>query len=159
MNYIICEPDGEKRECNFIDFPDAYFKSCCEQNDVEVDLVGSLKLDDSPYILIVCTVSEEKSKAFEKAMRDLERKMLICGHNDYPEFCESYFKEMEYYNNPKCPECNSDNIAEIFYEYPKLPIFFRRRFPKTSPKINAIASIMPYLRVFLKQSKIKARNI
>lgn len=131
MNYIMRKADGKKREYDFIDFPDAYFKSCCEKNGVEVDLVGSLKLDDSPYILIVCTVPEEKSEAFEKAMRDLERKMLICRHNDYPEFCESYFKEMEYFNNPKCPDCGSDNIAEIFYEYPKLPFFLKRRFKKS----------------------------
>lgn len=130
MNYIKRETGRKRQEYEFIDFPNAYFRSCCEQNDVEVHLVGSLKLDDSPYILILCNVPIEKSEAFEKAMQDLERKMLICGHNDYPEFCESYFKEMEYYNNPKCPECGSDNLATIFYEYPYLPLFFKRKFKK-----------------------------
>ena len=130
MNFIMRKTNGKRQEYEFIDFPDAYYKSCCEKNGVEVHLVGSLKLDDSPYILIVCTISVEESEAFEKAMRDLERKMLICRHNDYPEFCESYFKEMEYFNNPKCPECGADNIAKIFCDYPKLPIFCRRRFKK-----------------------------
>ena len=130
MNYIKLETGRKRQEYEFIDFPNAYFRSCCEQNDVEVHLVGSLKLDDSPYILILCNVPIEKSEAFEKAMQDLERKMLICGHNDYPEFCKSYFDEIDRLNNPKCPECGSDNLATIFYEYPYLPLFFKRKFKK-----------------------------
>lgn len=130
MNYNKRKADKKRQEYDFIDFPNAYFKSCLKQNGLEVKLEGTLKLDNSPYILIVCTVPVEKSDAFEKAMQDLERKMLICGHNDYPEFCASFFKEMEYLNNPKCPDCGSDNIAEIYYEYPKLPFFLKKRFKK-----------------------------
>lgn len=140
MNYIKHEFDSKRKEYEFIDFPEAYFKSCCEQNGVKARLEATMKLENSPYILIICTVPAEKSDAFEKAMLDLERKMLICGHNDYPNFCESYFEELEYLNNPKCPDCGSDNIAEIYYEYPKLPFFIKRRFKKRLENKKVILS-------------------
>ena len=140
MNYIKCEIRGRRQKYEFIDFPDAYYKSVCKQNGVEVKIEATQKLDDSPYTLIICTVPAKKADAFKKAMRGLERKMLICRHNDYPDFCESFFKEMEYLINPKCPECGADNIAEIYYEYPKLPFFLKRRFKKKLDKKEIILS-------------------
>lgn len=130
MNYIKRGSTRIKQEYEFIDFPDAYYKSCCEDNGVKVHLEATLKLDNSPYILIICNVPAKKSAAFENAMRDLERKMLICRHNEYPEFCESYFNKRELLNNPKCPKCKSDNIAMILYDYPNLPLFIKRRVKK-----------------------------
>lgn len=56
------------------------------------------------------------TKLFEKAMRDLEWKMLVCGHNDYPKFCDEHIK---LYNKDKITK------HSLFLFIKKLYIIYR----------------------------------
>lgn len=40
------------------------------------------------YIVILCRCRKRDSGAFCTALEELPNKMLICGHRDYPQFCE-----------------------------------------------------------------------
>ncbi len=51
---------------------------------------------DAPYRVIFCKCRKRDAKAFEEAMEDLPRKMLLCGHTDYIRFCEELRNKMEY---------------------------------------------------------------
>lgn len=51
---------------------------------------------DAPYCVIFCKCRKRDAKAFEAAMEELPRKMLLCGHPDYIQFCEELKRKMEY---------------------------------------------------------------
>ena len=40
------------------------------------------------YLIIFCKVRKKDEKNFLKALDELEKKMLLMGHHDYPAFCE-----------------------------------------------------------------------
>lgn len=51
---------------------------------------------DKRYRIIFCKCRKRDANAFEEAMEDLPRKMLLCGHNDYIQFCEGLKNEIEF---------------------------------------------------------------
>lgn len=50
---------------------------------------------DYPYVIVVCKIKNRYSAEFEKCMHELENKMLICGHNDYINFCEESIRQFQ----------------------------------------------------------------
>lgn len=48
----------------------------------------------SNYCIIFCKVFKKDSEEFEKALSELPKKMLLCGHNDFVEYCESAVNAM-----------------------------------------------------------------
>ena len=42
---------------------------------------------DSGYTAIVCRIRKRSLEDFLMAMEELQRKMIICGYNDYEAFC------------------------------------------------------------------------
>lgn len=92
MNYYKVGTTLRSIQYEFYDLPGGYFRSVFEKNGLSVKLECAYKLMDSPYIIVNCLVNKRKIKLFEQAMRDLEWKMLVCGHNDYPKFCDDHIK-------------------------------------------------------------------
>lgn len=41
----------------------------------------------SPFILVLCKVRKKDVDRFLDALSEMENKMLLSGHRDYPEFC------------------------------------------------------------------------
>ncbi len=48
---------------------------------------NELRRNDSPYVVVQCSTKKANRQKFLDAMADLERKMLLLGHDDYSEFC------------------------------------------------------------------------
>lgn len=45
--------------------------------------------DDSPYVVIFCSIRKKDKKRFIRSMEQLKKKMLFNKHYDYPEACEN----------------------------------------------------------------------
>lgn len=46
------------------------------------------------YVICYCKVMKDDIIRFELGMEELKKKMLICGYNDYEEWCEEIFKKL-----------------------------------------------------------------
>ena len=93
MNYIKLKSRLLKQEYAFFDFSEGYVWSFLNKNALSVHFTATWRTGDSPYILAFCEVPKRKTEEFEKAMRQLEWKMVVCGHTDYPDYCTSFFKD------------------------------------------------------------------
>lgn len=58
---------------------------------VQFDRKG-LSKEGSNYVIVFCKVRTRDVPKFKAALADLERKMLLEGHSDYPAFCEELFR-------------------------------------------------------------------
>lgn len=50
--------------------------------------------DTCPYIYVFCKIRKKNRSAFLEAMVDLERKMLLTGHDDYSDYCRQEFQSI-----------------------------------------------------------------
>ncbi len=50
---------------------------------------------EGTYCVIFCKCRKGDAGAFEAAMNELSRKMLLCGHPDYIQFCEELKNKMD----------------------------------------------------------------
>lgn len=55
---------------------------------VRVDYGQEYAMPDCPYRVIMCSVAKKDVSGFVQALNELENKMILFGHADYPEFCE-----------------------------------------------------------------------
>ena len=78
----------------YIDHKDYLADSLLAQNHVSVRLGNEFSRDDSPYRIILCKVRKKDTADFEKSMESLRNKMLLFGHNDYMEFCNSIMETL-----------------------------------------------------------------
>lgn len=49
--------------------------------------------DKIPYVGILCNISKKRIIDFFKSMADLRKLILMCGHNDYDEFCAQFIND------------------------------------------------------------------
>ena len=79
----------------YIDYKDYLADSLLAQNHVSVRFENEFSRDDSSYRIILCKVRKKDTAGFEKSMELLCNKMLLFGHNDYMEFCNSIMETLE----------------------------------------------------------------
>ena len=79
----------------YIDHKDYLADSLLAQNHVSVRFGNEFSRDDSPYRIILCKVRKKDTAEFEKSTELLCNKMLLFGHNDYTEFCNSIMETLE----------------------------------------------------------------
>ena len=79
----------------YIDHKDYLPDSLLAQNHVSVRFGNEFSRDDSPYRIILCKVRKKDTAEFENSMKLLCNKMLLFGHNDYMEFCNSIMETLE----------------------------------------------------------------
>ena len=80
------------REYAFLDTPDYLADKVPIAREVPVRFRRrEFGCDGSPYVVVFCRFSRRYEGAFFKCMADLERKLLMSGHHDYPEWCERLF--------------------------------------------------------------------
>lgn len=58
------------------------------KHKVTVHFMQEYAHDGTEYIVILCKCRKRDSAAFCAALQELPKKMLICGHRDYMEFCK-----------------------------------------------------------------------
>ena len=51
--------------------------------------------EDGKYIGVKCCVRKRRIDDFLECMNDMQRNMLICGYNDYEEFCREVQEAMD----------------------------------------------------------------
>ncbi|MDU3179936.1 MAG: hypothetical protein E6686_00860 [Lachnospiraceae bacterium] len=64
------------------------------QQKVEVSFGKEFGKKGNDYLIIFCKVRKKDEKNFLKALDELEKKMLLMGHHDYPAFCENLKLQM-----------------------------------------------------------------
>lgn len=58
------------------------------KHKVRVDYGQEYAMPDCPYRVIMCRIAKKEAPGFVQALIELENKMILFGHEDYPEFCE-----------------------------------------------------------------------
>lgn len=48
-----------------------------------------------PYLFIFCRVRKKDEERFLDALQELPNKMMLCGHPNYPYFCEEFLGRIE----------------------------------------------------------------
>ena len=86
----------------YIDHKDYLADSLLTQNHVSVRFGSEFSRDNSPYHIIICKVRKKDTAEFEKSMELLCNKMLLFGHNDYTEFCNSIMETLEQNRGAAC---------------------------------------------------------
>ena len=81
----------------FIDVPAYLADQLFIQHKVTVHFGKEMGRKDSEYRIIFCKVRKKDSERFLGALEELPQKMLICGHLDYEEYCDEFFRKYENY--------------------------------------------------------------
>ena len=85
----------------YVDHSSYLADSLFSKGSVALKYKGEMLRKDSPYRIVFCRVWKKDTQKFEKAMGNLENKMLLMGHRDYPEFCETIEKLIEEHGSGK----------------------------------------------------------
>lgn len=92
MNYIKLHPGLFKANYAFFDVSDYYADNLFIQHKVKVNFLKEFQNGENHYIVIFCKVKKRDAKELEEVIEELEKKMIICGYTDYPEFCDKSIK-------------------------------------------------------------------
>jgi len=71
----------------YIDTPDHKADNLIEKRGIRVKYLHDEVRDGDPYYVCACRIPKKQLEDFLEAMYELQKLMLICGHNDYEEFC------------------------------------------------------------------------
>lgn len=93
MNYF-CFGGWPKLQYAYIDSQNYLADSLFCKYEVTVDFGDEYYRDDTEYRVIFCKIKKKDKEKFEKALSELNNKMLLCGRNNYEEFCDSFIKEL-----------------------------------------------------------------
>ena len=61
---------------------------------VRVDFREEYAMPDTPYRVIMCSITKKDVSGFLAALKELENKMILMGHVDYSEFCTGLKEKM-----------------------------------------------------------------
>ncbi len=90
MNYIQLKPGIFKLYYVYLDVPEYYADSIFIKYNIKVKFLKEFYNEQNRYITIFCKIRKQDKMRFEEAMNSLEKKMIICGYSNYPEYCD-YF--------------------------------------------------------------------
>lgn len=93
MNFVELESSIFHDNFLYFDIIDCYADEIFIKNRVKVKFRAKLASDEYSYIAVVCKVRRKFRESFLNSLKELERKMLICGFTDYSDFCTQYFDE------------------------------------------------------------------
>ena len=79
----------------FIDSQDYLADQLFVKHKVKVDFGKEHCHKGSNYLVMFCKVRKTKEKEFIQALEELENKMLLMGHRDYPSFCADIKEKIE----------------------------------------------------------------
>lgn len=64
------------------------------KHKVRVNFGQEYAMPDTPYRVIMCSITKKDVSGFLAALKELENKMILMGHVDYSEFCTGLKKKM-----------------------------------------------------------------
>ena len=56
---------------------------------------GEFRRGNEKYVIIMCKIRKKDKAKFEAVMEKLKTKMLLLDNNDYMEYCENLWNEMD----------------------------------------------------------------
>ena len=65
------------------------------KHEIPVKFKSEYVNEEEDYRVIFCSIKRKDKEKFERALLELHNKMLICGHNDYEDFCEKLMGYLE----------------------------------------------------------------
>ncbi len=68
----------------YADVPDRYGEEILMDHGINIGFGKTLTHPDHKYILVSIKILKKDCLKFDAAMEDLERKILLTGHSDYP---------------------------------------------------------------------------
>ena len=71
----------------YVDHKDYLADALFAAENIPVRFKGEMVKEKSPYCVVFCKVWKKDSDRFENALQQMNNKMLLCGHTDYPEIC------------------------------------------------------------------------
>ena len=91
MKNFICFGGLFKLKYLYLDAPEYLADSLFVKHKVHVDYSkGEWHKDGEPYVAIECKIKRKDKDNFEKALGELNNKMLLCHHNDYEDWCNRF---------------------------------------------------------------------
>lgn len=78
----------------YVDTHNYLADSIFTKHDLHVKFDEEYRKQGERYVILFCKIKRKYQKIFERAMLELHNKMLICGYNDYQEFCEDIFRSL-----------------------------------------------------------------
>lgn len=78
----------------YVDSKDYKADSIILGEEIKMKIIKEFHKEGEEYCLIYCKVRKDDAIKFELAMDRLKSKMLVCGHNDYNEWCENAFGKL-----------------------------------------------------------------
>lgn len=71
----------------YIDVPEHLADSLFEKHGVKVKFEGDYRKPGEEFIFVTCWIRKRDIEAYQRALEELGRKMILCGHPGYEAFC------------------------------------------------------------------------
>ena len=80
-------------EAIYIDVPKLLSFDIFERNGLHPWGIKILDNEEIPYVGVICKINKKKALSFFKSMSELRKLILMCGHNDYDDFCTQFIND------------------------------------------------------------------
>jgi len=97
MKNYICFGGRFRVKYAYIDTHNYLAVSLFYKHKVSVRFKDEYAKDGENYRVIFCSIKQKDKENFEKALLELQNKMLICGQLDYENYCNEIMEWMKQY--------------------------------------------------------------
>lgn len=87
----------------YIDTPQLLSFDIFERHGIRPWRIKIADNEQLPYVGIICKINKKRDIDFFHCMVELRKLILMCGHNDYDDFCAQFINE---------ETCNTSEVAE-----------------------------------------------
>lgn len=77
------------------DLEDQSFQKMAYQKNVKVKICKTFVHSEESYAIYFVKVPKKQAEAFISVLEELEKKLLLLGYTDYPEFCKKIKQQMD----------------------------------------------------------------
>ena len=94
MKNYICFGGRFRVRYAYVDTHNYIADSLFYKREIPVKFMDEYVKDGEDYRIIFCSIKRRYNEQFKKALEELKSKMLLCGHNDYEEYCNKLMEQM-----------------------------------------------------------------
>lgn len=125
----------------YFDLPDYLADDIFVANHLRPRFFEEYELPDCEYHIIRCRVSRREGHVFYFCMNELARKMRLCGHADYDDYCAEFMRKLdeglEIALGDDAPEEQSSTDYELLRSQAENLILYLRRVQERYPDVFA----------------------
>lgn len=83
-------------ELIYLDTPDYLADNIFVNYNIKsIKIKNEFQKNDEKYVIIRCSIKKKDYANFIIAMEELQNKMLLCGHREYPDFCRGFIAALK----------------------------------------------------------------